>query len=131
YKSKIKSPFEYVVSAVRAAGATVQTRPPASGPGSGFRPPAGGFRPGGAGINVFAPNGNGQTNPRLLCGQIGLLGQPLFNSGFPTGYPEESSKWVSAGALIGRINFALSLVNGRIADVDMSQATLGNMTLQR
>jgi uncharacterized protein (DUF1800 family) len=69
------------------------------------------------------------VNPRLLSGQIGTLGEPLFNYGFPTGYPEESSKWVSAGALIGRINFALSLVNGRIIDADMSKAITTDNTL--
>lgn len=119
YKSKIKSPFEYVVSAVRAIGGSVSPQPAAQGPG--------GFRPIAAGLNVFAANGNGQTNPRILAGQIGLLGQPLFNYGFPTGYPEESTKWVSAGALIGRINFALSLVNGRIADVDASGSPFGSL----
>ena len=114
-KSKIKSPFEYVVSSVRALGATVELN--GAGQGRGIRPAAGG-------INVFSGNGNGQTNARLLAGQIGTLGQPLFNHGFPTGYPEESTKWVSSGALIGRINFALSLVNGRIADVNLDGASL-------
>lgn len=118
YKSKVKSPFEFVVSAVRATGGTVLTEPPAQGPG--------GFRPAALGINVFAPNGNGQTNPRLLSGQIGIMGQPLFSYGFPTGYPEDSSKWVSSGALIGRINFALALVSGRINDVDLGSAGLSN-----
>ena len=119
YKSKVKSPFEFVVSAARALGATVETAPPAA-PG-----PFGGGMAGmrqGSGINIFAPNGGGQSNQRLLAGQIGLLGQPLFNYSFPTGYPEESSKWVSSGALIGRINFSLALVNGRISDADLSGA---------
>ena len=114
-KTKIKSPFEYAVSSVRALGATLEPQSPA--PGRGARPAAGG-------INVFAGNGNGQTNTRVLAGQIGSLGQPLFNHGFPTGYPEHSTKWVSSGALIGRINFALSLVNGRIADVSLDRAAL-------
>lgn len=115
FKSKVKSPFEFVVSAARALGATVETAPPAA-PG-----PFGGMRPA-VGINIFAPNGSGQTNQRLLAGQVGLLGQPLFNYAFPTGYPEESSKWVSSGALIGRINFALALVNGRISDIDLTSS---------
>ncbi|WP_394796956.1 DUF1800 domain-containing protein [Armatimonas sp.] len=120
HKSKVKSPFEFVVSATRALGATVETAPPAA-PG----PFGGGGMAGmrlGAGINIFAPNGGGQSNQRLLAGQVGLLGQPLFNYAFPTGYPEESSKWVSSGALIGRINFSLSLVNGRISDADLSKS---------
>ena len=84
YKSKVKSPFEFVVSAARALGATVETAPPAA-PG-----PFGGGMAGmrqGAGINIFAPNGGGQTNQRLLAGQIGLLGQPLFNYAFPNRLP--------------------------------------------
>jgi uncharacterized protein (DUF1800 family) len=119
FQSKIKSPFEYVVSAVRASGASILTRPPAP-----LRPALAAFQPAAFNINVFAQNGTGQANPRLLAGQIGLLGQPLFNYGFPTGYPEDSAKWVSTGALIGRINFALSLTGGKLNDVDMSASIL-------
>jgi len=117
YKSKIKSPFEYVVSSVRATGSTVVLPPADNAPGAGLRML-------GAGINVFAPNGSGQINTKLLAGQIGTLGQPLFNYGFPTGYPEDSSKWVSSGALIGRINFALGLLDGRINDVELNRSLL-------
>ncbi len=120
YMGKIKSPFEYVVSAVRATGASVLPKPqlPANAP------ILAGFRPVGGGINLFAPNGSGQINVRLISGQIGLLGQPLYSYGFPTGYPEDSAKWVSSGALIGRINFAINLVNGRLNDVDMTNSIL-------
>ena len=124
YRSKIKSPFEYVVSAVRATGGAVEATSPSS------PAPTPTFRPVGNGLNIFAPNGAGQTNPRLLAGQIGTLGQPLFNYGFPTGYPEDSSKWVSSGALIGRINFALGLVSGRLSDVDLSQSAIVNTELE-
>jgi uncharacterized protein (DUF1800 family) len=123
YRSKIKSPFEYAISSVRALGATIEAEPAESDTSGRKRPPVGL-------INVFAPNGTGQVNPRLLCGQIGTLGQPLYNYGFPTGYPEESTKWVSSGALIGRINFALSLTNGRIADVDLSHAVLADESIK-
>ncbi len=119
FHSKIKSPYEYVVSAVRAAGASVLTQPPLPA-----RPALAALRPANFQINVFAQNGAGQANPRLLSGNIGLLGQPLFNFGFPTGYPEESSKWVSTGALIGRINFALSFTAGKLADVDLTNSVL-------
>ena len=118
YRSKIKSPFEYVVSAVRATGGAVLTQPQA--------PALGRARQVGLGINVFAKDGAGQVNQRVLAGQIGTLGQPLYNYGFPTGYPEDSSKWVSAGALIGRINFALNLTAGKLADVDLSRSFLND-----
>ncbi|MEP6754321.1 MAG: DUF1800 domain-containing protein [Chthonomonadales bacterium] len=126
YMSKIKSPFEYVVSSVRATGASVLAMPPP--PRNG--PALATFRPVGGGINVFTQNGSGQSNPRLLAGQIGLLGQPLYNYGFPTGYPEESTKWVSSGALIGRINFAINLVNGRINDVDLTESAIDTASIE-
>ncbi len=126
YMSKIKSPFEYVVSSVRATGGTVLQRPPLP-PNA---PVLANFRPIGGGINLFAANGGGQTNNRLISGQIGLLGQPLFSYGFPTGYPEESTKWVSSGALIGRINFAINLVNGRLSDVDMTNSILDSNKME-
>lgn len=119
YKAKIKSPYEFVVSSVRATGGSVRTEPEVPA-----RFAAAGARQAAFNVNVFAQNGTGQVNQRLLCGQIGIMGEPLFDYGFPTGYTEISSKWVSTGALIGRINFALSLVNGRIADVDLSKSIL-------
>ena len=128
YKSKIKSPFEYVVSAVRATGATVNPISATATPPQPGQPFAGIGRQAPV-INVFNGAGNGQSNTALLSGQIAVLGEPLFNYGFPTGYPEDSTKWVSAGALIGRINFALSLVNGRILDADTSKTVLDETVL--
>ena len=138
YQQKIKSPFEYVVSSVRAIGATVDDKAIArfatvsegntmgmngmgSGGGMGMRGMGVGAMRNAGGINPFAQGGTGQNNVRLLAGQIGTLGQPLFNYAFPTGYPEESTKWVSSGALIGRINFALSLVSGKLNDVKLAE----------
>jgi len=128
YKAKIKSPFEFVVSAVRATGATVNPVSATQQPAPAGQPFAAAGRQAPV-INVFYGAGNGQSNPRLLSGQIAILGEPLFNYGFPTGYPEDSSKWVSAGALIGRINFALSLVDGRIVDVDTSKTVMDETML--
>jgi len=126
YMSKIKSPFEYVVSSIRAVGGQIDVDPFGGGTTAlaSMRPtppPP---------INIFTQNGGGQINPRFTAGQIGLLGEPIFNYGFPTGYPEDSSKWVSSGALIGRINFAINLVNKRINDVDMSASILDNNKME-
>ncbi|MFY7951577.1 MAG: DUF1800 domain-containing protein, partial [Armatimonadaceae bacterium] len=96
FRTKIKSPFEYAVSSVRALGGTVLER---FGTGLGVRPT------------------NNAGSPTSLEGQVNLMGQPLFRYAFPTGWPEDSSKWVSSGALISRINFALSLTSGQLRDV--------------
>jgi uncharacterized protein (DUF1800 family) len=95
YRQKIKSPFEYAVSSVRALGGDVDLSAAAA------RRPA-------RGANVPA---------RTLTGQIAAMGQPLFQHQAPTGYPEDSRKWVSSGALIARLNFALALTENRFADL--------------
>jgi uncharacterized protein (DUF1800 family) len=95
YRQKIKSPFEYAVSSVRALGGDVDLSAAAA------RRPA-------RGANVPA---------RTLTGQIAAMGQPLFQHQAPTGYPEDSRKWVSSGALIARLNFALALTENRLADL--------------
>jgi uncharacterized protein (DUF1800 family) len=104
YKKKLKSPFEFVVSSARALGATC--RPQALqnykvGIGQGAIRNAGG--------------------ERTLSGQVSLMGQPIYAYSFPTGYPEDSRKWVSAGQLIARLNFALTFVDGGLYDIDFSR----------
>ena len=77
YRAKIKSPFEYVVSALRAVG--------------------------------------GSTDGRAIAKEIAEMGQPLYLCQPPTGYSDTSQAWISSGALLARLNFALSLAQGRLA----------------
>ena len=77
YRAKVKSPFEYVVSAIRAAGGETTARPP-------------------------------------LLREIGKMGEPLYLCQPPTGYSDAASAWVSAGALVARLNFALALASNRV-----------------
>src|SRR5207302_1769001 len=65
-------------------------------------------------------------NTTSLVGQVGTMGQPLFQYQAPTGYPEESQKWVSSGALISRLNFSLALTEGKLGEIaipDLSKST--------
>jgi uncharacterized protein (DUF1800 family) len=105
YRSKIKSPFEYAVSSVRALGGTC--RPEAAGGRERY--------------SVKPPKGGGylNMNTTTVVGQVGTMGQPLFQYQAPTGYPEDSRKWVSSGALISRLNFALALTGGNLREVDL------------
>ena len=52
------------------------------------------------------------------------MGQPLFAFAAPTGYPEVSTKWVSPGALIERLNFALALTGQNVSDVQLAAGGL-------
>jgi uncharacterized protein (DUF1800 family) len=76
YRAKIKSPFEYVVSALRAVG--------------------------------------GATDGRAIARQIAEMGEPLYLCQPPTGYSDTADAWVSSGALLARLNFALALAQGRL-----------------
>jgi uncharacterized protein (DUF1800 family) len=88
YRAKVKSPFEMIVSAVRATGAQVDTAFP-------------------------------------LANQIAQLGEPLYRKLEPTGYSSANAEWVNSGALLGRMNFALALVQNRVPGVKVDASKFG------
>lgn len=45
---------------------------------------------------------------------IRKMGEPLYQFAFPTGYGEDSAKWVNTGVFFNRINFAVALGNNQI-----------------
>src|SRR5208282_4134158 len=73
---KVKTPLEYVVSAVRASDANV-------------------------------------TNYEPLVNALKQMGMPLYGCVPPVGYKWDEADWVSTGALVDRMNFALSLAANR------------------
>jgi len=83
--SKIKTPLEFAVSAIRAVGGST-------------------------------------TGDIALAQSLDRMGQPLYRSQPPTGFPETAEAWVNAGALVNRINFGLALASNRIrgTTVDVS-----------
>jgi uncharacterized protein (DUF1800 family) len=78
YRAKVKTPFEFVVSSVRATG--TETR-----------------------------------NPQQLVGAVKTLGMPLYGCQPPTGYSDKAEAWVNSGALLNRMNFAVSLTRAKSA----------------
>ena len=87
YRAKIKTPFDVVASAVRALDGRL-----VAASGRGAAAAGGGFE---------------------LAREVGRLGQPLYEAQPPTGYPDRAESWVNTGALLGRMNFALSLAHNR------------------
>jgi uncharacterized protein (DUF1800 family) len=83
YRGKVKTPLEYVVSAMRASNANIQ-------------------------------------NLRPLTNELRNLGMPLYGCVPPTGYNWQASTWVSTGALVDRMNFALGLAANRLPDITTS-----------
>ncbi|HEY8460929.1 MAG TPA: DUF1800 family protein, partial [Blastocatellia bacterium] len=58
---------------------------------------------------------------------IAKMGEGLFMCQPPTGYPDVADRWVNAGALLERMNFALALSDNRIpgARVDLQNLLAG------
>jgi uncharacterized protein (DUF1800 family) len=125
YGNKIKSPLEFAASAVRASDSSLLTKQP---------PP---FDKIVATMEGTAILGRGQAADRIsktkrqsLNWHIYELGEPLFACTPPTGYKEVSKFWVSPGALIERLNFALALTQQEVSDVRFNpQALLGGIDL--
>jgi uncharacterized protein (DUF1800 family) len=76
-RAKVKTPLEFVVSAVRASGAQV-------------------------------------NNAQGLVQALDRLGMPLYGMQTPNGYSWQSEPWVSTGALVSRMNFALVMTGDRL-----------------
>src|SRR5919197_1088719 len=60
----------------------------------------------------------------MLYRQIAKMGEPLYRAQPPTGFPEEGQRWVSAGALLNRINFGLALAQDRVQGPHLEVAAL-------
>ena len=77
YRTKIKTPIEFVVSAARGTDAEI-------------------------------------TNALPLVRALDKLGMPLYGMQTPNGYSWMAEPWVSSGALVSRMNFAVALTSNRI-----------------
>jgi uncharacterized protein (DUF1800 family) len=102
YRAKVKKPLEVVASTVRALDGQIR---PALG-------------------TVATPDGRAlggrgeAADPGLaLARSVARLGEPLYGAEPPTGHPDVAASWVSSAALLGRMNFALSLTRNRIPGV--------------
>jgi uncharacterized protein (DUF1800 family) len=80
YRNKVKSPFEYTISAVRAVNAQI-------------------------------------TDPAPIARALQQIGEPLYGAQPPTGYSDKADVWINTGALMNRLNFALSLASNKLPGV--------------
>jgi uncharacterized protein (DUF1800 family) len=89
YRAKVKTPFEFVASAVRATAASVDEAQP-------------------------------------LVRALQQLGMPLYQCQPPTGYKDTADAWVNTGALVARLNFAVSLANNQLRGITVRFAPAGD-----
>ncbi len=64
------------------------------------------------------------NNPGAITGLLARMGEPLYGMLPPTGYPMTADHWMNSAALVDRLNFALSLANGRFANMKFDAAHL-------
>src|SRR5262249_4340478 len=58
---------------------------------------------------------DGQTDGgRQVAQAIGRMGQPLYQCQPPAGYPDRVDPWMSSGAVLERLNFAVALTANKI-----------------
>ena len=91
YRAKVKTPLEYIVSAVRASNATIDNWQP-------------------------------------LINNLHDMGMPLYGAVPPTGYKWEAADWVSTGALVNRMNFALNLASNKLPGIAITWTPLPTPT---
>ena len=60
------------------------------------------------------------TNMQPLMNTLRDMGMPLYGSIPPTGYKWDAADWVSTGALVSRMNFALSLTSNRLNGITIT-----------
>ena len=89
--AKVKTPLEVVASAARVLGVRLDSPEEAT-------------------QGRAAVMGGGA----VLARQVAALGEPLYEAQAPTGHPDVAEAWVSASALLSRMNFALALAHNRL-----------------
>ena len=79
--AKVKQPFDYIVSSVRAAGLTEKEMKP-----------------------LLRPRGD-----RSMRLALSSLNQPVYEAPGPDGWPEEAPRWITAQGLAARLTWATTL----------------------
>lgn len=91
-RTKVKRPLQFAASLARAAG------------------------PGSEGESQIAFQGFNTTQHwnsfNGIIGDLAAMGEPLYQAAAPTGFPEVSEAWSSAGGVVFRINLANRIIAG-------------------
>ena len=73
-------------------------------------------------VSAARASGARIDNLRPLANALRQMGMPLYGCVPPTGYSWQSSNWVSTGALVDRMNFALALASNRLHGITVDWA---------
>jgi uncharacterized protein (DUF1800 family) len=70
-------------------------------------------------VSTIRATGADVTDALPLARQLNQLGMPLYGMQPPTGYAMKEEAWVNSSALLGRMNFSLALMSGKIRGVQV------------
>jgi uncharacterized protein DUF1800 len=73
-------------------------------------------------VSAARASGAAIDNMQPLVGNLRQMGMPLYGAVPPTGYKWSAADWVSTGALVDRMNFALSLAANRLPGITVEWA---------
>jgi len=73
-------------------------------------------------VSAARSSGAGADNLQPLANALRDMGMPLYGAVPPTGYKWDAADWVSTGALVNRMNFALSLAANRLPGITVTWA---------
>ena len=79
-------------------------------------------------LSAARASGADVREPAALVQSINKLGMPLYGMQTPQGYSWKQDDWVSTGALVSRMNFALVFSNNRLGG---TQVNLNNLLNQK
>jgi len=75
-------------------------------------------------VSSVRATGADVSNAEPLIQTLNRMGMPLYGMQPPTGYSMKAETWVNSAALLSRMNFAITLANGRIRGVQVDPAHL-------
>jgi uncharacterized protein (DUF1800 family) len=80
-------------------------------------------------VSAIRTSGADVTEGRAFVQTLQQLGEPLYMCQPPTGYHDTADVWLSAGGLVGRMNFATRLASGNMPGVSLPAASPSGQTL--
>ena len=75
-------------------------------------------------VSAMRATATDPTNPTVLVQQLRAMGEPLYRCQPPTGYAMSGSGWMNSAALIDRLNFALTLAQGKLGGMHLDAPLL-------
>jgi len=79
-------------------------------------------------VSAARATGAEVENARALVGALSNMGMMPYGMMPPTGYSMKADTWVNSSALLGRMNFALSLAAGKVRGVKVAISLLSRST---